>query len=184
MLCPSVTDAKTPWSSFPMQVPTSPNSSVNSGHLLMLICITALFSHKLRPCVVVLFIWQLRGFICEQRPNILSCALFWCASRTCTCLLFFLFFCFFSKKWNIELRSVRVSCCSPAGDFESEVNEYLTDTHEAVSYSEAEQTRLWSAETWCSTLQNISTPKSSRCLLRRGPPPVGSLSVCALNFLM
>lgn len=156
---------KLTWSSFPTQVPTSPHSSVNSGHLLMRICITALFSHKLRPCVVVLFIWQLRGFICEQRLTA-SHALCFGAPPGPAPVCFF-----FSKKWNIGLRSVRVSCYSPAGDFESEVNEYLTDTHEAVSYSEAKQARLWSAETWCSPLQNISTPKSSRCLLRRGPLP-------------
>ena len=180
MLCPSVSNAKTPWSSFPKQVPTSPHSSVNFGHLLMFICITALFSQSSGPA------WLF--YLSDS-----SEALFVSNGLTSSHALCFgappgpapvCFFFFFSKKWNIELRSVRVSCCSPAGDFESEVNEYLTDTHEAVSYSEAEQARLWSAETWCSALQNISTPKSSRCLLRRGPPPVGSLSVCALNFLM
>ena len=107
-------------SSFSNPAPASRVHLFHSGqppdvHLLPRLCFHR-SSHAWDTCFIYMTVQR---FYFEQQSNIRACVLQECTASPCTCL----------KIWNTKLRIVKVKCGSRARDLETEVNEYLPDTH-------------------------------------------------------
>lgn len=164
MVCPSLGCAKT--STFPMS--TSPSTHLvvtlwapSDVHLLTQLCF-----HKSPHALDGCFIYKTVQTLCFEQQSDYTCM----CSVLVRCQDPHLFV--FLKMWNTQLRNVKVKCSSLAGEFETEVNEYLSDIHKAMSYSYptvgAMNWAYWVKVKHGNVMRGfaeLSTPKSSHCLL-------------------